>query len=377
MSLNNSSEIKKTQNIRIKDLCPEEKRKIGELLKKLSNETEEKEKLQSMLQEDKKLYEEKIKTLETSLLQQSMMSTSNFNDLKLENCRQFSIERTKKKPEEKIIKNKLKEKNLAEKMNENNNTNNNYNSTAATLNDIRNLKVRFNSMFDKIKKANEINDSIIQKVEQEKNNVNNDKNLILDEKEEEPEKILPPSPTKQDSFYNDNYNDNEEYIYPNQKNNFDKSFLSNNDEFLNNLNSISAINNVNNNTLMNKNNDMDKNDNSYSRSKSKNKEKNMKIRNNKKSHYVNGINNIKVQQINKKFGSSYKDILSKAKLKSKELYDNENLNENKNINQNNNDEPNDMCNININNNRIQLAIIMKLIIKLIFKLIIMILKLIK
>ena len=35
---------------------------------------------------------------------------------------------------------------------------------------IRNLKVRFNSMFDKIKKANEINDSIIQKVEQEKNN---------------------------------------------------------------------------------------------------------------------------------------------------------------------------------------------------------------
>ena len=129
MSLNNSSEIKKTQNIRIKDLCPEEKRKIGELLKKLSNETEEKEKLQSMLQEDKKLYEEKIKTLETSLLQQSMMSTSNFNDLKLENCRQFSIERTKKKPEEKIIKNKLKEKNLAEKMNENNNTSNNYNST--------------------------------------------------------------------------------------------------------------------------------------------------------------------------------------------------------------------------------------------------------
>ena len=102
MSINNNSEIKKDQNIRIKDLCPEEKRKIGELLKKLSNETEEKEKLQSMLQEDKKLYEEKIKTLETSLLQQSMMSTSNFNDLKPENCRQFSIERTPKKQEEKI-----------------------------------------------------------------------------------------------------------------------------------------------------------------------------------------------------------------------------------------------------------------------------------
>ena len=356
MSLNNSSEIKKNQNIRIKDLCPEEKRKIGELLKKLSNETEEKEKLQSMLQEDKKLYEEKIKTLESSLLQQSMMSTSNFNDLKPENCRQFSIERTQKKPEEKIIKNRLKEKINAEKINENNNNSNNYNSTAATLNDIRNLKVRFNSMFDKIKKANEINDSIIQKVEQEKNNVNNinininnDKDLNLDEKEEEPEKILPPSPTKQDSFYNDNYNENEEYIYPNPKNNFDKSFLSNNDELLNNLNSISAINNVNNN-LLNRNNDIDKNDNSYSRSKSKKKGKNMKIRSNQKNTYINGINNIKVQQINKKFGSSYKDILSKAKLKSKELYDNEEMNENKDINRNNNDEQNDMCNINNNIN---------------------------
>ena len=32
---------KSQQSIKIKDLCPEEKRKIGELLKKLSNETEE------------------------------------------------------------------------------------------------------------------------------------------------------------------------------------------------------------------------------------------------------------------------------------------------------------------------------------------------
>ena len=82
--MNNSnleSSRQQQQNIRIKDLCPEEKRKIGELLTKLSNETEEKEKLQNMLQEDKKLCEEKIKNLETSILQQSMMSTSNFNDL--------------------------------------------------------------------------------------------------------------------------------------------------------------------------------------------------------------------------------------------------------------------------------------------------------
>ena len=115
--MNNNSDLntsKQNQSIKIKDLCPEEKRKIGELLKKLSNETEEKEKLQNMLQEDKKLYEEKIKNLETSILQQSMMSNSNFNDLKTETCRQFSIERTSKNQDEnkndKFIKNKLKEK---------------------------------------------------------------------------------------------------------------------------------------------------------------------------------------------------------------------------------------------------------------------------
>ena len=46
----NSEAGKQQQSIRIKDLCPEEKRKIGELLKKLSNKTEEKEKLKKMLQ---------------------------------------------------------------------------------------------------------------------------------------------------------------------------------------------------------------------------------------------------------------------------------------------------------------------------------------
>ena len=29
----------------------------------------------------------------------------------------------------------------------------------------------------------------------------------------------------------------------------------------------------------------------------------------------NGINNIQIQQINKKFGSNYKDMLSKARIK--------------------------------------------------------------
>lgn len=270
---------KQQQSIRIKDLCPEEKRKIGELLKKLSNETEEKEKLQNMLQEDKKLYEEKIKNLESSILQQSMMSTSNFNDLKTETCRQFSIERSNKKPDNNdnnILKNKLKQKVLNDQSNNNINVinnNSNTNVNTATLNDIRHLKERFNSMFDKIKKANEINDTIIQKVEKEnemnsilnnsdiksanynfKKNLNNIKNKnnsisnnynndFLDDKEEEPEKVLPPSPTKQDSFYND------ECLYNQKNNNFDKSFLSTNEDFLNNLNSISMIKANNYNTI--------------------------------------------------------------------------------------------------------------------------------
>ena len=120
---NNLDANQKIQNIRIKDLCPEEKRKIGELLKKLSNETEEKEKLKNMMQEDKKLYEEKIKNLETSIQQQSMMSNSYFNDLKTETCRQFSIEKTIKKSDENnnkndklLMKNKLKEKIINEQM---------------------------------------------------------------------------------------------------------------------------------------------------------------------------------------------------------------------------------------------------------------------
>jgi phenylalanyl-tRNA synthetase alpha subunit len=70
---NNNNNINK---IRIKDLCPEEKKKIGDLLKKLSEETDEKEKYKQQLNEDKKLYEDKIKLLETSL-QNSFYSNPN------------------------------------------------------------------------------------------------------------------------------------------------------------------------------------------------------------------------------------------------------------------------------------------------------------
>jgi hypothetical protein len=51
------------KKITIKDLCPEEKAKIGELLKKLADEKEEKEKLRQLAEEDKKLYKSKIDSL--------------------------------------------------------------------------------------------------------------------------------------------------------------------------------------------------------------------------------------------------------------------------------------------------------------------------
>jgi hypothetical protein len=51
------------KKITIKDLCPEEKAKIGELLKKLADEKDEKEKLKQMVEEEKRLYESQIDDL--------------------------------------------------------------------------------------------------------------------------------------------------------------------------------------------------------------------------------------------------------------------------------------------------------------------------
>lgn len=48
---------------RLKDLCPEDKSKIGELIKKLASEKEEKEKLLNQYVSTKETYEKKIETL--------------------------------------------------------------------------------------------------------------------------------------------------------------------------------------------------------------------------------------------------------------------------------------------------------------------------
>ena len=51
------------KKLTIKDLCPEEKAKIGELLKKLAEEKAEKENILKQAEEDKKLYESRIDSI--------------------------------------------------------------------------------------------------------------------------------------------------------------------------------------------------------------------------------------------------------------------------------------------------------------------------
>ena len=183
------------KKIRIKDLCPEEKRKIGELLKKLSNETDEKEKLKQMLSEDKKIYEERIRTLETSIQQQSMIS--NFNEFKAESFSQSFI----------ADKNK------------------------ATLNDIKTLRKKFDSAFETLKKVSLKNDG--------NSTLINNESLI----EEVPIRKIP-NPIKQDDFMNNLPS------IPNDEIN-EKSFISNTDNDL-----INNLGNMNNSIRKNNNNNM-------------------------------------------------------------------------------------------------------------------------
>ena len=52
-----------SKKITIKDLCPEEKLKIGELLKKLAEEKEAKEKLSREIEEEKRNYLIKLESI--------------------------------------------------------------------------------------------------------------------------------------------------------------------------------------------------------------------------------------------------------------------------------------------------------------------------
>lgn len=134
-----------TKKITIKDLCPEDKKKIGDLLKKLSNETEEKEKLRQMLEEDKKLYESKIKSIKDSFVQQP-------TEFKSESFAQSFIAEP----------------------------------TAATITDIKELRHKFDSVFTTLKKAVKANDTIVSKMNSEY-------------MEEETPKKISPTPIKQDN----------------------------------------------------------------------------------------------------------------------------------------------------------------------------------
>lgn len=172
-----------SKKITIKDLCPEDKKKIGELLRKLSNETEEKERLKQMIEEDKKLYESKIKSMKDSFMQQPL-------EFKSESFAQSFI---------------------AEPV-------------STTANDIKQLRSKFDSVFNTLKKAVKTNETIVSKMNSEYS-------------EEEPNKIKP-IPIKQDNILQSSLMDES---MPTINNNDDKSFISTNanEDILNGFDSIS------------------------------------------------------------------------------------------------------------------------------------------
>lgn len=77
-NLNSSNILSLSDNkkVTIRDLCPEEKAKIGDLLRKLADENQEKERLKQIMEEDKKNYENKIDTI---LKEKEYLNTSHFN----------------------------------------------------------------------------------------------------------------------------------------------------------------------------------------------------------------------------------------------------------------------------------------------------------
>jgi hypothetical protein len=72
--LNSENSIINDKKITIKDLCPEEKARIGELLKKLAQEKEENENLKIKLENDKKDYETKLE----SIIKDNTSTVNNF-----------------------------------------------------------------------------------------------------------------------------------------------------------------------------------------------------------------------------------------------------------------------------------------------------------
>jgi hypothetical protein len=123
------------KKITIKDLCAEEKAKIGDLLKKLADEKEEKERLRQIADDEKKLYESRIDSLVKEKYVQniltfresiSILTTSRYEDnnsmLRTESFMENIPAESKKEP-------------------------------AVGYADIKYLKDRFNQMFENVKKS--------------------------------------------------------------------------------------------------------------------------------------------------------------------------------------------------------------------------------
>jgi hypothetical protein len=138
--------------ITIRDLCPEEKLKIGELLKRLAQEQEEKENIQKTLEEDKRNLENKINSIlqEREILSTSSFPQNNSMNFKLdsfsENCEPHKIEA--------FSINKINEI-----------KHNNHQSDILTdMTEIKQLKEKFSNLFDTLKKTAKTQEEYLSKI---------------------------------------------------------------------------------------------------------------------------------------------------------------------------------------------------------------------
>lgn len=275
-----------TKKITIKDLCPEEKKKIGELLKRLSTETEEKNHLQQLLEQDKQFYESQIKTLkESSILHQK--TTTDPLEFKSESFAQSFVAAPDKQ--------------------------------GATSQDIKFLRNKFDSVYSKLKKAVAINETLI------------NKNCTTDSIDEEIPNTYKPVPIKQDTnvtttgYKNGNLLTTSLMAEDDSMNfgngNEEKSFISTNanEDLLNGFGMISVNNNNNNVGVYNK-----RNVNCYQFGNSLNSNSGNRSNSPAKVNKFNfGSGNT---------GSKYKEILGRIREKSQEqnnMRNNNNISNNK------------------------------------------------
>lgn len=206
-TVNNDLNVDK--KITIRDLCPEEKQKIGELLKKLAEEKEEKEKLMKVIDDDKKVYESKIDSiLKEKEHLNSSLSASQFNmnmnnslclknesfmneSLYVQNCEKIEIKSHEGK------KHKISQV-------ENNSIDSDYICKAPQV-ELKNLKEKFDKLLSTLKKTAQNHDEYFIKysnsIENENINLINTSSSLL--REEKP-LILNHRPTPVDCNFEEN-----------------------------------------------------------------------------------------------------------------------------------------------------------------------------